>query len=67
MDKSVQENILKFNAGLVDELFPKMGKQLDTRSKLIMCVIISERQARLQKQIEWLAEQKEYYRKLKEE
>ena len=65
MDKSVQENVLKFNEGLVDELLPKLGKQLDTRSKLIMCVIISERQARLQKQIEWLAAQKEYYRKLK--
>ena len=65
MDKSVQENVLKFNEGLVDELLPKLGKQLDTRSKLIMCVIIAERQARLQKQIEWLAAQKEYYRKLK--
>jgi len=67
MDKSMQENVLKFNEGLVDELLPKLGKNLDTRSKLIMCVILSERQARLQKQIEWLAAQKEYYRKLKEE
>lgn len=37
------------------------------QEKLKLLNTIAERQARLQEQIEWLAERKEYYRKLKDE
>lgn len=67
MSKSVQENTLKYNEALIDELLPMMPKNGKLRAKLSFCAVIAERQAKLQAQIDWLAEQKEYYRKLRGE
>lgn len=67
MSKSVQENTLKYNEALIDEILPKMPKKGSLKAKLAFCAVIAERQAKLQAQIDWLAEQKEYYRKLRGE
>ena len=67
MSKSVQENTLKYNEALIDEILPKMPKKGSLKSKLAFCAVIAERQAKLQRQQEWLEETQEYYRKLREE
>lgn len=67
MSKSVQENTLKYNEALIDEILPKMPKKGSLKSKLAFCAVIAERQAKLQAQIEWLEKEKEFYRNLRGE
>ena len=67
MKNSIQENAIKYNEMLVDEILPLMPKKGKLRAKLTFCAIVAERQAKLQAQIDWLAERKEYYRKLRGE
>ena len=67
MDKSIQENTLKFNEALIEEILPKMPAKGSLKAKLAFCAVIAERQAKLQRQQEWLEETQEYYRKLREE
>lgn len=67
MKNSIQENTIKYNEALIDELLPMMPKNGNLRAKLSFCAVIAERQAKLQAQIDWLAEQQEYYRKLRGE
>jgi hypothetical protein len=44
-----------------------MPKKGSLRAKLAFCAVVAERQAKLQRQLEWLEETQEYYRKLREE
>lgn len=67
MSKSVQENTLKYNEALIDEILPKMPKKGNLKSKLAFCAVIAERQAKLQAQLEWLEKEKEFYRNLRGE
>lgn len=67
MSKSVQENTLKYNEALIDEILPKMPKKGSLKAKLAFCAVIAERQARLQAQLEWLEKEKEFYRNLRGE
>ena len=80
---SVEENTVKFAKALQEDLLPKMKgltytevtedgtwhkpRRTTLQEKLKLINVIAERQARLQEQIEWLAERKEYYRRLKGE
>ena len=63
----VQENTIKYNEALVQEVLPMMPKKGDIRAKLHFCGIIAARQAKLQKQIDWMHERQEFYRKLRGE
>lgn len=65
----IVKNTVKFAAALDEEILPKMpkGKNVSLTAQRQFLGIIAERQARLQKQIEWLREQQEFYRKLREE
>ena len=63
----LQENTIKYNEAVVRNLLPLMPKKGDMNAKLNFCGIIAARQARLQKQIEWLREEKEFYRQLRGE
>ena len=66
MTGSVQENTIKFNEALIEELIPKMPKKGQLRAKLAFCAAYAERQAKLQEQLQNLEAEKEYNRKLKE-
>ena len=67
MKDSIQENTIKYNEALVEKLIPLMPKKGSMSAKLHFCGIVAERQARLQQQIDWLAERQEYYRNLRGE
>ena len=63
----VQENTIKYNEALVQEVLPMMPKKGDIKAKLQFCGIVAARQAKLQKQIDWLHERQEFYRQLRGE
>lgn len=67
MKDLIQENTIKYNESLVRDLIPLMPKKGDIKAKLHFCGIIAARQAKLQKQIDWLRERQEYYRQLRGE
>lgn len=73
--KALQEELLPKMKGLTfTEVTLKGDKEIwhkprkaNLQEKLKLINVIAERQARLQEQNEWMAERKEYYRKLKGE
>ena len=67
MKDLTQERTIKYNEALVGELLPKMPKKGDIKAKLHFCAIVAARQAKLQKQIDWMRERQEFYRQLKGE
>ena len=73
--KALQEELLPKMQGLTftevtmkgeEEIWHK-PRPATLQEKLKIINVIAERQARLQKQIDWLHERQEYYRKLRDE
>ena len=67
MKESVQENTIKYNEALVEELLPKMPKKGSISAKLHFCGMFAARQAKLQEQIDKMNADKEFYRQLRGE
>lgn len=71
--KGLQEELLPKMKGLtftevtIDGEIWHKPRKATLQEKLKLINVIAERQARLQEQLDWLAERKEYYRKLKGE
>lgn len=73
--KALQEELLPKMKGLTftevtlkgDEEVWHKPRKANLQEKLKLINVIAERQAKLQEQLDWLAGQKEYYRKLKGE
>ncbi len=68
MQKNIQENTVKFAAGLDTAVLPLMPntKHATIRGKRSFLGIYAERQARLQEQIDWLHSEQEKHRRLQE-
>ena len=80
---NIEENTVKFAKALQEELLPKMKgltytevtadgewqkpRKVTLPEKLKLINVIAVRQAKLQAQIDWLAERKEFYRQQKDE
>ena len=72
---ALQEELLPKMKGLTytevtvngDEEIWHKPRKASLQEKLRLLNVIAERQAKLQEQLDWLAERKEYYRKLKGE
>ena len=69
MQKRIQENTVKYAAGLDEKVLPLMPntKYSSVRGKRSFLGIYAERQARLEEQINWLHSEQEKHRRLQEE
>ena len=68
MQKRIQQNTVKFAAGLDEKVLPLMPntKYSTVRGKRNFLGIYAERQAKLQEQIDWLRSEQERNRRLQE-
>ncbi len=69
MQEKIEQDTVKFASALDEEMLPTMPRTryASISSKRRFLGIVAERQARLQAQIDWLAGEQEYYRKLRGE